>query len=273
MKTACMIATVIALHSSLTFSQEEGFPPVDRKVEPLTLRTRIPLPGVYGRIDHFGWDSKRGLLIVSALGNDTVEIIRDWKRRNTIAGLEHTQAAVYIPSVDRIAVSSQSGKLRFYDAASYVLVRTLDFGNEANTDNSATIQIRSGSMSATALARAAHAVVDTATMERIEEYKVGTHPESFQLETTGPRIFVNLPGQGSIGVIDRTTGEVTKWKIPGHTNVHAMALDESSQRLFTASLQTGGLHLKSRTQDGLYMSWPNMLPQGGSEVLLFYVGD
>jgi hypothetical protein len=33
------------------------------------------------------------------------------------------------------------------------------------------------------------------------------------------------------------------------------------------------LHLKSRTQDGLYMSWPNMLPQGGSEVLLFYVDD
>ena len=32
-------------------------------------------------------------------------------------------------------------------------------------------------------------------------------------------------------------------------------------------------HLKSRTQDGLFMSWPNMLPQGGSEVLLFYVNE
>ncbi len=31
---------------------------------------------------------------------------------------------------------------------------------------------------------------------------------------------------------------------------------------------------ESRTTEGtLYMSWPNMLPQGGSEVLLFYVGD
>jgi hypothetical protein len=89
-------------------------------------------------------------------------------------------------------------------------------------------------------ARGAIAVVDPASMERMEEYQVGTHPESFQLETTGPRIFVNLPGQGSIGVIDRTTGAVTKWKIPAHTNVHAMALDESSQRLFTASLPPGG---------------------------------
>ena len=32
-------------------------------------------------------------------------------------------------------------------------------------------------------------------------------------------------------------------------------------------------HLKSRTQDGLFMSWPNMLSQGGSEVFLFYVND
>jgi len=33
------------------------------------------------------------------------------------------------------------------------------------------------------------------------------------------------------------------------------------------------LHLKTRTQDSLYLSWPNMLPQGGSEVLLFHVND
>ena len=135
MNTACMIfATVIALHSGQASAQEEGARLIDRTSAPLTLRTRIALPGVYGRMDHFGWDTKRGLLIVSALGNDTVEIVGDWKRRNTITGLEHPQAAVYIPEVDRIAVSSQSGKLRFYDAASYVLVRTLDFGNRPVTE-------------------------------------------------------------------------------------------------------------------------------------------
>jgi hypothetical protein len=32
-------------------------------------------------------------------------------------------------------------------------------------------------------------------------------------------------------------------------------------------------HLKTRTQDSLFMSRPNMLPQGGSEVLLFYVNE
>src|ERR1700722_7058746 len=95
----------------------------DRASSPITLRTRIPLPGVYGRMDHYGWDSKRGLLLLAALGNDTVEIIGDWRRRDSITGLEHPQAVVYLPTVDRIAVSSQSGKLRFYDAAAYTLVK------------------------------------------------------------------------------------------------------------------------------------------------------
>jgi hypothetical protein len=308
----------------------------------LTLRTRIPLPGVYGRIDHYGWDSKRGNLIVAALGNDTVEVVNSWKRVHTIVGLEHPQAAVYVPGLDRIAVSSQSGKLRFYDAESFALAKTLDFGANQNTDNmrydpaSRRIYVGYGGG-----ARGAVAAVDPAAMERLTEYKVGSHPESFQLENGGKRIFVNLPDQESIGVIDRESGAVTKWKIPGYANVHALALDETSHRLFAASLQPGrltvvdtdsgrvvatlpctqgvddiwfdpvrkriyvpgagaidvfgqvdpdhytalarievgagsgstSLHLKTRTQDSLFMSWPNMLPQGGSEVLLFYVND
>jgi hypothetical protein len=316
--------------------------PYTDKPPALSLRTRIPLSGVYGRIDHYGWDSKRGTLIVSALGNDTVEIVNSWKRVRTITGLEHPQASVYVPGLDRIAVSSQSGKLRFYDAETYSLVRTLDFGTNADTDNmrydpvSKHLYVGYGGGS-----RGALAVVDPAAMERLQEFKVGSHPESFQLERDGPRIFVNLPDQESIGVIDQKTGAVTKWKIPDHTNVHALALDEANHRLFTASLQPGrltvvdtqsgrvvaslpcilgvddiwfdsvrkriyapgagaidifqqldpdryaalaridvgagagstSLHLKTRTQDSLFMSWPNMLPQGGSEVLLFYVND
>jgi hypothetical protein len=42
-------------------------------------------------------------------------------------------------------------------------------------------------------------------------------------------------------VIDHKTGAVTTWKIPGHTNVDALALDEARHRLFAASLQPGRL--------------------------------
>src|SRR6266702_2965389 len=105
------------------------------KLPPVYLRTRIALPGVYGRMDRYGLDTKRGVLIVSALGNNTVELISNWKRIHTITGLEHPQGSLYIPGIDKIVVSSQSGKVRFYDAESYKLLKTLDFGDDADTDN------------------------------------------------------------------------------------------------------------------------------------------
>jgi hypothetical protein len=346
MRKASMFAASFAvLLFGHALAQQPGPLPAPQeagKMPPMTLRTRIALPGVYGRMDHYGWDSKRGILLVSALGNNTVEVIDSWKQVHTIAGLEHPQATVYIPGVDRIAVSSQSGKLRFYDAASYALVKTLDFGAGANTDNmrydaaAKLLYVAHGERQSGALA-----TVDAASMERVQEFKLGSHPESFQLEQDGSRIFVSLPDQEAIGVIDRKTGAVTKWKIPGNINNHALALDEARHRLFTAALQPGrltvidtqsggvvatlpcvlgvddlwfdparkriyapgagfidvfqaedpdritaiahipvgagsgstSLHIKTRTQDSLYMSWPNMLPQGGSEVLLFYVND
>jgi hypothetical protein len=189
--------------------------------------------------------------------------------------------------------------------------------------------------------RGAIAEIDPATMDRREEFRVGSHPESFQLETNGSKLFVNLPDQEAFGVVDRTTGKVTKWKVPGNGNSHSLAFDEINHRLFTAALQPGrfvvvdsesgrvvtqmpsvlgvddlwfdagrkriyatgagaidvfqqrnpdqyslvarvpvgagsgstSLYVKTRTQEGLFMSWPNMLSQGGSEVLLFYVSD
>jgi hypothetical protein len=342
-----LVRTLLAVSASavlmgLGLADERPERASDRAFSPITLRTRIALPGVYGRMDHYGWDTKRGVLIVAALGNDTVEIVDSWKRVRTIIGLEHPQAALYVPGLDRIVVSSQSGKLRFYDAETYALLKTLDFGDNADTDNmrydptSKHVYVGYGRGSHGALA-----IVDPSSMERLQEFELGSHPESFQLEKNGSRIFVNLPDQEAIGVIDQKTRAVTKWKIPGHTNTHAMAFDEANQRLFTAGLQPGrfvvvdsesgavianlpcvlgvddlwfdaarqriyapgsgaidvfqqidadhyaalthvpvapgagstSFHLKTRTQDSLYMSRPNMLSQGGSEVLLFYVNE
>lgn len=320
--------------------------PDANKLPAVYLRTRIALPGVYGRMDHYGLDTKRGILIVSALGNDTVELMDSWKRIHTITGLEHPQGSLYVPGVDRIVVSSQSGKVRIYDAGNYQLLKTLDFGAEADTDNlrydakEKLVYVAYGKNELSG----AIAVVDPAAMERVREFKLGSKAESFQLEKLGSRIFVNLPDQESIGVIDRKTGELTKWKIPGIGKNHTLSLDEADHRLFTAALAPpGGLtvvdsesgkvvahlpcvfgvddlwydgprkkifapgagfidvfqqtdrdHYKpvahvavgtgagstslllpaGRTEEGtLYMSQPNMLPQGGSEVLLFYINE
>jgi hypothetical protein len=50
------------------------------------------------------------------------------------------------------------------------------------------------------------AAIDPATGKQVAGVKLDDHPESFQLETNGKRIFVNVPGAGHVAVIDRGTG-------------------------------------------------------------------
>ena len=58
--------------------------------QPLRLETTIELPDVQGRIDHLSVDVKGQRLFVSALGNNTVEVIdlKAGKRVKTITGLQ-----------------------------------------------------------------------------------------------------------------------------------------------------------------------------------------
>ena len=61
------------------------------------------------------------------------------------------------------------------------------------------------------------------------------HPESFQIEQQGQRIFVNVPTAQAIQVLDRQRGSViVDWSVPAAANF-PMALDERSQRLFVGT--------------------------------------
>ncbi|MGH9583887.1 MAG: YncE family protein, partial [Bryobacteraceae bacterium] len=59
------------------------------------------------------------------------------------------------------------------------------------------------------------------------------HPESFQIEANGPRIFVNLPNSKKVAVIDkRAKTVVADWGTGGALDNFPMALDEKDHRLF-----------------------------------------
>lgn len=62
------------------------------------------------------------------------------------------------------------------------------------------------------------------------------HPESFQLEKSCPRIYVNLPKSRKIAVVDRETHSITKtWGTGLSFANYAMALDEADHRLFVVT--------------------------------------
>jgi DNA-binding beta-propeller fold protein YncE len=78
-------------------------------------------------------------------------------------------------------------------------------------------------------------MVDAATNKRLDdEFKLGAHPESFQLAGSGPNIYVNLPDLKQIAIVNRSTHSITRWPIIFESNF-PMALDEPDHRLFVAT--------------------------------------
>jgi hypothetical protein len=73
----------------LTWAQEK---------QPLRLVQTIPLPGVAGRLDHLGVDLERKRLFVTAVTNNTVEVVdlASGRAINRLTGLIDTQDALFL---------------------------------------------------------------------------------------------------------------------------------------------------------------------------------
>ena len=198
----------------------------------LKLKQTIPLPGVEGRIDHFALDASGERLFVCALGNNTVEVLdlRKGERIRSIAGLGAPQGIVYIPELDRLFIANDKGGLcKIYDGKSFQTVGELNFKDDADNvryDNAAKkIHVGFGS--------GGIAIVNAPDGKQIGSIKLSAHPEAFELEKNGKRIFVNVPNSRHVAVIDREKGEVvTTWKTDLAFGNFPMALDEANHRLF-----------------------------------------
>jgi DNA-binding beta-propeller fold protein YncE len=203
--------------------------------QPLVLTGAIPLPNVQGRIDHFGLDPK-GQLFVSALGNNTEEVLDlgAGKVAHTISGVPKPQGVAYAPESNRLFVASDEGKLYIYDGASFDLITSIDFGDDVDNLRydaaSKRVYVGYGDEEAGAIG-----VVDATTNKRLDEdFKLGAHPESFQLEASGPDIYVNLPDLKQVAVFNRHTRAISRWPLALESNF-PMALDEAHHRLFVVT--------------------------------------
>ena len=77
------------------------------------------------------------------------------------------------------------------------------------------------------------AVVNAVDGKQVGSIKLSAHPEAFQLEKNGSRVFVNVPNSRQVAVVDRDKGEVVaKWKTDLAFANFPMALDEANHRLF-----------------------------------------
>jgi YVTN family beta-propeller protein len=202
-----------------------------QSTSPLRLEKTIPLPDVKGRIDHLAFDADNERLFVAALGNNTVEVIdvKSAKVIRTITGLAEPQGVIYQPERKRLWVANAGdGRVRIFDALTFQPLRSIELGDDA--DN-----IRRDAATQRILVGYGSGGIATFDSEgnKVADIKVDAHPESFQLEKNGPRMFVNLPNSQKVAVIDRTKAAVAgSWTTDDAQSNFPMALDEADGRLF-----------------------------------------
>lgn len=200
----------------------------------LVLERRIELPSVRGRIDHLAVDLEGQRLFVAALAADSLEVLdmREGKRASSITALHEPQGVLYLGNLKRLLVANGAGGgvEAFNDARAPV---TASQASLDDADN-----LREDPFNGDVYVGADKALVrlDPDTLRVLQRINLAGHPESFQIEGTGGRIYVNVPTAGHIAVVNRESGKVeATWPIKGAARNFPMALNEQDHQLFVVT--------------------------------------
>jgi len=216
-------------------------PAVAGEAPALVLEKKIPLGDVTGRIDHLAYDAARQRLYVAELGNDSVGIVDLNSRQliRTVTGFDEPQGVAYELSTDTVYVANGGdGSLQMFRGADFAPVDKIALGADADNVrvDPATHRVYVG------YGGGAIAVIDANSRKRIADISLKGHPESFQLEATGQRIFVNVPDAGLIQVASREAGKpIASWSTEKLRANYPMAYDASEKHLLVVFRQPARL--------------------------------
>ncbi|MBV9502990.1 MAG: hypothetical protein JO138_26760 [Acidobacteriaceae bacterium] len=228
-----------------------------RSPEPLRSIGLVLLPHVEGRLDRMAADVDGRRVFLSALTNNTVQVI-DAKRKtllHAISGLAQPKGIGYLAGFDRIYVANGGdGTLRKYDGGTYLPLQNKRIGDNIEnlhpgiTDSRVFVGYGRGTL------------VGLDNIEKkLFEVTLDGHPEGFRLEAFGPRIFINIPDRREVEVVDRDTHTVVaKWHLQRERRNYAMALDEANHRLFVACRQPSTLLVMDASNGAVIQRLPTI---------------
>ena len=225
----------------------------------------IMVPGVQGRMDHMAADVQGKRLFVSGLENHSLEVVdlAGGKVVRSIGGINEPQGVLYVPQVRQVLVCSRGdGTCRSFDADTFAEGPWVDLGTNADNirldASGRTVYVGSGGepgpgcLSAIDLAsllppakggaskpERSPADLLPASPGRFDPkaaVELSSHPESFQVSPDGRRVYVNVPDEHEVAVIDVTAQGMklsTRWLVAARKNF-PMVIDPLSPRLLAA---------------------------------------
>jgi DNA-binding beta-propeller fold protein YncE len=198
---------------------------------PLKLESTVSLGKVLGRIDHLAVDVARQRLYVAELGNNSVGVVdvKEGKLLRTLHGFREPQGIAYEPLTDTVYVASAAdGSVRLLHGEDLTAAGAIELGEDA--DN-----IRVDSSSHRVLVgygNGALAVIDPERRQKVADIRLNAHPESFQVDAQGGRIYANVPDAKEIAVLDSAAAKQTNiWPTQNLRANFPLAIDAERQRV------------------------------------------
>jgi DNA-binding beta-propeller fold protein YncE len=197
----------------------------------LELVQTIALKGKSGKLDHLIVDSKGERLFQANKVNNTLDIVdlKAGKLVKQITGQGGIQGLAYAADLDRLfAALGTGGYCNVFEGKDYRLLKTVKFMDDADNIR---YHLR------THCVYVAHAekglgVIDAQSFDLKTDINLPGPAEAFQLETGRPRLYVNVPSQSQVVVIDTDKNEaVNRYPLKLAGGNYALALDEANHRL------------------------------------------
>ena len=226
----------------------------------------VPLEGVEGRLDHMAADTVSQRLFVAALENHSIEVIdlAQRKRIHQIPGILEPQGIAFVRESALLLVCSRGdGTCRSFDANTFAPGPWVDLGRNADNarfdaashaiyagsgaepgpgllsaiDVDSFLPAGRGGKQAPPISPADLLLVRPRQAKVKSEALLKAHPESFQVDPQHHRVFVNVPDEHQIAVLESTAGELKfsqSWPVTVAEKNFPMALDAAHSRLFIA---------------------------------------
>ena len=209
---------------------------------PLRLVQTITVPGVR-KWDHFGVDLKGNRLFVTSEEEPAIEVfdLRTNQHLQSLTEFKEPHNVLPFPELKKIfVVDGEASEIKILDYDSYKLIGhtelTIDADPIVYDPASKYLYVVNGGREAktpTCLI----SIVDTTTGKKLAEMKLDSNRlESMAIEKSGPRLFVNMTGINSIGVVDREKRAVVQtWPVTAGKDNVPLQYDEATHRLFLAT--------------------------------------
>ena len=218
---------------------------------PLKLLQSIPLPTLKaGDFDHFAVDLEGHRLFLTAEENGKLLVFdtNENKLIHTIEDLKAPHAVLYRKEFNKLfVVDGDESAVKIYDAQSYQPLGKIGLDPDADSmayDPATKYMyvVNGGREAKTPYSFIS--VLDLSASKKVRDIKIDSdRVEAVVLEKSAPRLFCNITGTNTVGVMDRSKSGLQKeWKLPAGVQQNvALALDEKNQRLFLVARKPGKL--------------------------------